>query len=583
MSDGTGDDSGDDGEPDPQERYFRPRLGAPGGTGGTGGTGGSEGSGGPGGAATGPDGSGSGGGADSGSGPGSGDEESRPEGVAVGDTESTHVKVEPQRHRTYRRGARRHRRGVVATGAMSAFVLLFSGGGWVFQDYVLGSVKRINAFEGLKNRPDEGPEGSMNILLTGVDRREGLTAGQIAQLHLGKVGGQRSDTMMLVHISSKHDKITVVSLPRDSLVMIPGHRSNGSEGAEGTDVGERQGKLNWAYMYGGPPLTIQTVERTTGVHVDHYIEINFLGFLKVVNALGGVTVCTTQAIDDPKSGLRLPAGKTNVDGPTALAYSRARYTLTGGSDLGRIDRQQQFMSAVVHKALSEPAKFPAFLSASLDAIRADQSLSKKTLSALAMQMKGMSTDGIAFTTVPLSNPDYLTTIGGQRQSTVQWDQPASDRLFQEIEDDKPITSPAAKPAAHPAASASPKNGLTVPPSQIDVRVVNGVGTAGLAAKAAHDLKKAGFGTTVIPGARHGTTTTVIQYGPGREDSAKTLKAAIPGAKLKEVSSLGSHLQVVVGTPWKGAKTVNVTAAPSASPSRSGTQITARTATQNLCK
>lgn len=553
MSERTGDDE----ESDPQERYFRPRLGAPDASGVSGGTGGGV---------TG----------------GSGEEGPRPEGVALGDAEATHVRVEPQHRKTYRHGARRHRRGVVATGAMSAFILLFSGGGWVFQDYVLGSVKRVNAFDGLKHRPDAGPRGSMNILLTGVDRREGLTTQQIRQLHLGKVGGQRSDTMMLVHISSKHDKITVISLPRDSLVTIPGHRSNGSEGAKGASVGERQGKLNWAYMYGGAPLTVQTVERATGVHVDHYVEVNFLGFLKVVNALGGVTVCTPQPINDPKSGLRLPAGKSNVDGPTALAYSRARYTLTGGSDLGRIDRQQQFMSAVVHKALSEPAKFPAFLGAALDAIRADKGLSKKDLSALAMQMRGMSTDSIAFTTVPLSNSNYMVPIGGQQQSTVLWDRSAGDRLFQEIMDDKPIIQPP-KPVATPSASSSPKNGLTVPPGQIDARVVNGVGTAGLAAKAAHDLHKVGFRTTVIPGARRGVTTTVIQYGPGREDSAKTLKAAIPGAKMKAVPSLGARLQVVVGTSWTGAKAVKVAASPSTSPSSTSSQISARTATQNLCK
>ena len=152
-------------------------------------------------------------------------------------------------------------------------LLVHRGGGWAFQDYVLGNVQRVDAFDGLKNRPDTGPEGSMNILLAGVDRREGLTDQQIRDLHLGKVGGQRSDTMMLVHISSKHDKVTVVSLPRDSLVTIPAHRSNGSEGANGAEIGERQGKLNWAYMYGGAPLTVQTVERATGVHVDHYIEV----------------------------------------------------------------------------------------------------------------------------------------------------------------------------------------------------------------------------------------------------------------------------------------------------------------------
>jgi LCP family protein required for cell wall assembly len=387
--------------------------------------------------------------------------------------------------------------------------------------------------------------------------------------------------MMLIHISSKHDKVTVVSLPRDSLVTIPAHRSNGSEGAKGTSVGDRQGKLNWAYMYGGAPLTVQTVERATGVHVDHYVEVNFLGFLKVVDALGGVTVCTEQAINDPKSGLRLPAGKSNVDGPTALAYSRARYTLTGGSDLGRIDRQQQFMSAVIHKALSSPGHFPSVLNASLDAIRADKGLSKNTLTSLAMQMKGMSTDSIAFATVPLSNSNYMVTMGGQRQSTVLWNDRDSGKLFSEIEGDKPIIdqskpTPSATPTAKPG-------GLTVPPSQITVHVVNGVGTVGLAAKAARDLHKVGFTSTVVPGARPGATTTIIQYGPGRVDSARTLKAAIPGAKLKQVSSLGTRLQVIVGTQWSTLKQVKVAAAPSTSPSATNQPIKARTATQNLCK
>ncbi len=531
----------DDMESDPQERYFRRRPGAPG-----------------------------------------EDEAHQAEGVALGDPESTRVKVDRPVRSMSGQGARRRRRALVTAAAMSATVLMFSGGGWVFQDYVLSSVRRVDAFEGLKNRPDSGPEGSMNILLAGVDRREGLTTRQINDLHLGRVGGQRSDTMMLVHISSKHDKVTVVSLPRDSLVTIPSHHSNGSEGAKGASVGDRQGKLNWAYMYGGPTLTVQTVERATGVHVDHYIEVNFLGFLKVVDALGGVTVCTPQAINDPKSGLRLPAGTSNVDGPTALAYSRARYTLTGGSDLGRITRQQQFMSAVVHKALTEPTRFPGFLSASLGAIRADKGLSKGTLSSLAMQMRGMSTDSIAFATVPLADSNHMTPInGGPQQSTVLWDQRASGQLFREVEGDQPIIQPA-KPSASASASRTPPGTLTVPPDKIDVRVINGVGTVGLAAKAAGQLHKAGFGTTVVPGARQGVATTVIQYGPGREDSARTLKAAIPGAKMRLVTSLGARVQVVVGSSWSGAKQVKVST-PDGTATGTNQQINARTATENLCK
>ncbi|MEV5711401.1 LCP family protein [Actinoallomurus sp. NPDC052274] len=541
-----------DEESDPQERYFRPRPGAPG-----------------------------------------DDEAAEVEGVALGDAESSHVRVErPSRGVSATvapDGARRQRRFLVTTGLMSTAVLLFSGGGWAFQDYVLGSVRRVNAFEGLKNRPDSGPEGSMNILLAGVDRREGLTDQQIRDLHLGKADGERSDTMMLVHISSKHDKVTVVSMPRDSLVTIPAHRSNGSEGARGTQVGERQGKLNWTYMYGGAPLAVQTVERITGVHVDHYVEVNFLGFIKVVDALGGVTICTNQPIDDPKSGLRLPVGKSTVDGKTGLAYSRARYTLTGGSDLGRIQRQQQFMSAVAHKALSDPTKYPAVLSAALSTIRADKELSKGTLTSLATQLRGMNTDSIAFTTVPLANPDYTTTIGGMRQSTVLWDDRAAGRLFDRIQRDKPIVEPT-KAAQSASASASPTvshssnpDALTVPPKNIDVRVINGVGTPGLAARAAGDLRDAGFGATVVPGTRHGAGSTVIQYGPGREDSARTLKAAIPGARLKQVPGLGSRLQVVVGPSWSGAKKVTVSEPAKAPADDSQQQVNAKTATQNLCK
>ncbi len=535
-------------EADPQERYFRPRPGAP-------------------------------------EAPG-GDHDEQIEGVALGAPEAAHVRLERPSRPVSGQGARRQRRFLLTTGVLSTAVLLFSGGGWAFQDYVLSSVRRVDAFGGLTHRPGSGPEGSMNILLAGVDRREGMTDQQIRQLHLGKVGGQRSDTMMLVHISSRHDKITVVSLPRDSLVTIPAHRSNGTEGPRGTQIGDRQGKLNWAYSYGGPSLTVQTVEQATGVHIDHYIEINFLGFIKVVDALGGVTVCTPQPINDPKSGLRLPAGKSTVDGPTALAYARARYTLTGGSDLGRIDRQQQFMSAVAHKALSDPARFPGVLSAALGAIRADKGLSKSTLSALANQMRGMSTDSIAFATVPLADSNHMTPInGGPPQSTVLWDRAGADRLFQEIQDDRPIVSPPTPtPGGSPSAGGRTRSaGLIVPPRQIDVRVVNGVGTPGLAAKAARDLHRAGFGVSVVPGTRRGVSTTVIQYGATRADSARTLKAAIPGARLKEVPGLGDRVQVVVGASWSGARRVTVRQPGGASAGGSNAQVTARTATQNLCK
>ncbi|MBC6458140.1 LCP family protein [Actinomadura sp. HBU206391] len=517
--------------------------------------------------------------------------EGEPDGVIVDGARAPRVEVGSPRRR--RRGAarsamnaRRQRRFLMVTATMSAFVLLTSGGAWAFQGFMLGQIEKIDPFDGLGNRPDAGPKGAMNILVAGVDRREGMKPDQIRRLRLGKFEGERSDTMMLVHLSADHDKVSVVSLPRDSLVTIPAHRSNGSEGAKGASIPSRQGKLNWAYTYGGSTLTIETVEQTTGVRIDHYVEVNFLGFIKVVDALGGVKICTEQPIDDPKSGLRLPAGPSHVDGEKALAYARARYTLTGGSDLGRIDRQQQFMSALMSQALStstltDPVKATRFVKAMLKSIRVDKGLADDA-QALLRQMKGLSTDSVAFTSVPLADTNFMTPINGsQPQSTVRWDQQGARDLFQKLRRDQPLIAPA--PSASPTPTKAADE-LTVRPADIQVRVLNGVGTRGVARGAADDLRRAGFNPIVVPGVAKqiGQKQTVIQYGGGRADSAKTLAAAIPGARVKRLPSLGDRIQVIVGSSWDGAKKVKV-AGPAGEPGTGAPALQARTATQNLCK
>lgn len=548
---------------DPFERYFRPRPGGP----------------------------------RSSAGPESG--EGRPDGVIIDDTRAPRVDVARSGSRRRARGGarpsatpRRRRRFLMVTATMSVFVLLSSGGAWAFQGFMMGQVQKINPFEGLGNRPDAGPKGAMNILVAGVDRREGLKPEQIRRLRLGRFEGERSDTMMLVHLSADHDKVSVVSLPRDSLVTIPAHRSNGSEGVKGTPVPARPGKLNWAYTFGGSQLTIHTIEQTTGVRVNHYVEVNFLGFIKVVDSLGGVDVCTEQPIDDPKSGLRLPAGRTHVPGEKALAYARARYTLGGGDDLGRIDRQQQFMAALMHQALSgstltDPVKATRFLSATLAAVRVDKGLADDA-QALLKQMKALSTDSVAFAGVPLADSNYMTRLNGSLpQSTVRWDPQRAQDLFGKLRRDESFVQPA--PAASPTASPSSpskqnKSDLTVRPADIQVRVINGVGTRGVAREAAADLRGAGFRPVVVPGMarRTGQRETLIQYGAGRADSARTLAAAIPGARLRRVPSLGDRVQVVVGSSWTRAKKVKVAAAEGGVAEVKDAHPP-RTATQNLCK
>jgi LCP family protein required for cell wall assembly len=545
----------DDQDSDPFERYFRPRPGGP--------------------AA-----------------------EEAPDGVAVGDPPAPHVLVPaPRSHRrapspvTARAAgnARRQRRFLVTAGVMSALVLAGSGGAWAFQGYVSGSVASVGV-NGLAKGSGDGPHGAMNILIAGVDRRQGLTQNQIDRLHLGREAGTRSDTMMLVHLSADHSKVTIVSLPRDSYVLIPAHRSNGVETARGSAVPARYGKLTWAYNFGGPDLTVATIKAATGVAIDHYVEVNFVGFVKVVDALDGVDVCTATPINDPKSGLVLPAGKTHVDGVRALGFARARYTLGDGSDLGRIDRQQQFVSTLMHQALSgstltDPLKLAAFLSASLDTIRVDDDL-RANFTSLATQLKGVSPDNVAFAKIPLADQGYLARMWNSRglQSTVRWDPQGAGMLFGEIKKDKPVIKPPAA-APSPAVSTAAPAALTVPPSQIrGVRVLNGVGTRGLARSAATDLDKVGFSTVVVSGTakKTGITTTIIQYGPGHLEAARTLAAAIPGARLKQVDSLGGTIQVIVGSDWSGARKVKVA---SSTPSTGGPQpsaVQARTATQNTC-
>ncbi|MEU5883191.1 LCP family protein [Spirillospora sp. NPDC047279] len=480
--------------------------------------------------------------------------------------------------------ARRQRRFLMITGTMSAFTLLTAGGAWGFQNYVTGAIDKVRV--GGLGKDKDAPKGAMTILVAGVDRREGLTRAQQKAARLGHEQGERSDTMLLVHVSRDHDRVTVVNLPRDSYVMIPSHRSNGMEGAKDSRVPARYGKLTWAYQFGGRDLMIDTIKQATNVSIDHLIEVNFYGFVSMVDALGGVDVCTEEPVDDVKSGLRLPAGKSHLDGMKALSFARARYSLTGGSDLGRIDRQQQFMSAMMKQALSsrtlsDPVKSTRFLNASLKSLTVDEELAKN-LPKLADQMKDLSTDNLTFAKIPLSNPGYNAMLwnAGTPQSTVLWDQHRARDLFSKIRRDQPVAEPP-KPAPTTSAPVD-RNALTVAPGEIEVLVRNAVGTPGLARRAGSDLEAAGFNATIVQGvARRGLASTVIQYGPGRRDSARTLAAAIPGAKIKQVDGLGSRVQVLVGQNWRGAEKVKVKKPVTTKPGTPALET--GTATSKLCK
>ena len=453
----------------------------------------------------------------------------------------------------------------IAVG-VAALVVLVSLAGWGLLRLTEGRIHRVDVFGGLKNRPAKTSD-AVNYLLVGSDTREGLSRAELSRLKVGSVAsasGRRSDTLILVHISKSQEKASLISIPRDSYVPSPGHGSM---------------KINAAYGLGGPRLTVQTVENATGIRIDHYVEINFAGFTGMVDALGGVNVCTPRAIDDPKSHLQLAAGTHHLDGVDSLKYVRSR-DYDGRGDLGRMERQQRFIGAMMREAISSgvllnPIKLTEFVNATLSSVQTDPGLTHGDIFTLVKKLRHLDPNHVTMATVPIANPDYRPGHG--LGSTVLWDKTAAQTLFTQIRDDQPIGPAPAKTGGAATVVA------TVPTDQVRVRVQNGAGVTGLGSKAADGLAKAGFAVAgpATDAATSGATQTVIRYDPRWSRSVKTLQAALPGATLQQVAGLGGTFEVVVGSSWSGVTPVTVTQ-QSASPSSTAPALVTRTAADATC-
>lgn len=452
------------------------------------------------------------------------------------------------------RKARQQRALLVASGLMSALVLVVAGGSWALAGYISGNLGRIDA--GTAGTPPGGP---LNILVAGVDTRSGLSPHQQSELHVGHVAGTNSDTMMLVHLSADHQRVTVVSLPRDSWVDIPGHGMS---------------KINAAYGLGGPKLVVRTVEQATGLTVNDYIGVNFEAVVKVVDALGGVDVCLPQPIDDSYSGLHLPVGKTHVSGITALKYARDRHSFAN-EDLTRIGNQQRMLASLLREAISggtlaNPVRFTRFLNATLAALQVDRGLNAP---ALANQMRGISTGDVAFTTVPLSNDNYQAPDG---QSAVLWNSQAADQLFTGLAEDKPLVKPS--PRA-PAKTPGPGRG------QVTVDVYNGTLIGGLSATTGAQLSQLGFHVNAgLTWHQQDITQTLIEYPPGQQAMARLIHASMPSATLQQRTGL-RRPRIVLGTGgYQLASASNSAPGASGSGGSGGSSpVKAKTATENACR
>lgn len=284
--------------------------------------------------------------------------------------------------------------------------------------YMDSKLTRKNVLVDYAGRP--APGAGQNWLITGSDSRQGLSRKEERKLATGHdIGGRRSDTIMVLHLPSNGGRPVLVSLPRDSYVPIPGHGSD---------------KINAAYSLGGPKLLAETVQNVTGLHIDHYMGIGFGGFVRVVDAIGGVRLCLKAPLVDPAAGLHLHKGCQVLNGAEALGFVRSRHNFAT-QDLQRIQNQRLFLRALLRKltsagVLANPfAALPA-ASGVAGTLTVDSGTHLYQLLQVAFALRNPIT-----TTVPIGNPNYITPTN---ESAVLWDRTHALQLFRDLRNDQPL-------------------------------------------------------------------------------------------------------------------------------------------------
>jgi LCP family protein required for cell wall assembly len=323
----------------------------------------------------------------------------------------------PRGSATY--GGRRPRRPrlrliLAFLAGLVVIALILVIGGYFYLD---GKLTRSDVLVAYSGQPAAG-SGS-NWLITGSDSRQGLTRKQEHKYHTGiNVGGQRSDTILLLHIPGNGGPAVLVSLPRDSYVKIPGYGYN---------------KLNAAYSFGGAKLLAETVQNATGLRIEHYMGIGFGGLVNVVNSVGGVTMCFKHPLHDTAAGLHLKKGCQTLSGGKALSFVRTRHQFAS-QDLQREQNQRVFIKALLSKMTSPGVMFNPFSSVpaalgAVDSLTVDGGTHLNQLMSVAFALRQPQT-----TTVPIANSNLPTANG----DAVQWDPAQASRMFRDLNSDTPL-------------------------------------------------------------------------------------------------------------------------------------------------
>jgi LCP family protein required for cell wall assembly len=488
----------------------------------------------------------------------------------------------------------RRRPIVLAARSLTAFLavlaLAITGGAW---QWSASKNHRLNVISALDPdssdiRDPNGQYGDEDFLIVGVDSR----AGENADMGAGstdEADGARSDTVMLVNIPANRKRVVAVSFPRDLAISpLQCEAWNPSTGKYGPIYDQKtkswgsrmvytETKLNSAFSFGGPKCLVKEIQKLSGLNINRFIAVDFAGFARMVDALGGVEVCSSTALHDYELGTVLEhAGRQVVDGPTALNYVRARQVTTEtNGDYGRIKRQQLFLSSLLRALISEATLLDLHkLNNVVNMFIGDtyvDNVKTKDLVQLGQSLQGMAAGHMTFVTVPTGitdqngdEPPRMTDMRALFDAIIN-DDPLpeeNDQNATRLGSNPTSTSPDSKKAPTtkkaPIPTATPEaqhqQVMTASPHDVTVRVSNATAQSGLAATATRQLKRNGFNVMTPDDYPSSVNTTTVLFSPGNEQAAATVASSFANARVQRVSGYGQVIQVVLGPDFNSVAT-----------------------------
>jgi LCP family protein required for cell wall assembly len=483
------------------------------------------------------------------------------------------------------------RHGVMLAGRSLAalfavLALAMTGGAWQWQSAKNSMLNRVSALD--PNSHDivdpNAQYGDENFLIVGVDSRYGQNADMGAG-NTEDAGGTRSDTIMLVNIPANRERVVAVSFPRDLNIepmkcdaWNPETREYGplydeQNGTWGPKEVYTETKLNSAYAFGGPKCLVKVIQKLSGLSINRFMAVDFSGFSKMVDALGGVEVCSTTPLEDYELGTVLPnAGRQMIDGHTALQYVRARQVTTEtNGDYGRIKRQQMFLSSLLRSMISKEVFFSInklndVVNQFIDDSFVDN-INTKDLVQLGQSVQNIAAGRITFITVPTTG--YMDEWGNEHlredDTRAIFDAIINDDPLPEEKnaDNTPVpgapeplknqalqstTSQTPTPAPSPEAGEL-VDAVTTDPTSVTVQVSNSTGQDGLGATAATELQHHGFNVSTPDDYQGTVRETTVFFSPGNEEAAATVASAFADPTIERVSGKGKTVQVVLGADF----------------------------------